>query len=295
VANPKGVDIIVKESEGSLDNIRRLQSKENAALAIVQSDLLGFLNRSKDSTRQRYSRNLKLVFPFYNEEVHLLANKTIQRFEDLDGKRVVVGTNGSGNYLTSNNLLYIRKIQPSRRITDLRPAEAVSAVLTGKADAMFFVAGKPVTLFQNIGKLLADQNSNYAKLVDNIHFVPLNHKEMLQEYASSTIGPQDYSWVRNTVPTIAVKAALICYDFSKNNSLYYQKRCRQLAQIGQAVRQSINELKQSGHSKWKEVNLSEKTGIWEWDTCSQMQLQQKISETREEFEDSILDFLKSTQ
>ena len=35
-----------------------------------------------------------LVFPFYNEEVHLLARREIRRFEDLDGKRVVVGTSG---------------------------------------------------------------------------------------------------------------------------------------------------------------------------------------------------------
>jgi TRAP transporter TAXI family solute receptor len=300
VASKRGIEIIVKESEGSLDNIRRLQSKENAAIAIVQSDLLGFLNRSKDPTTQSHSQNLKLVFPFYNEEVHLLATKAIQRFEDLVGKRVVVGTNGSGNYLTSNNLLYMLKIKPSRRITNLSPAEAVKAVLTGDADAMFFVAGKPVTLFQNISRLLTDSNPAYAELVDNIHFVPLNNGKMLQEYALSTIGPEDYQWVRKTISTITVKAALVCYDFSKKSSTYYRKRCRQLGQIGQAIRQSFNELKENGHRKWKEVDLDQETGIWEWDNCSRMQsqpnqLQPNIGETKEEFEQTILDFLEKNQ
>jgi uncharacterized protein len=298
VVKPKGIDIIVKESEGSLDNIRRLWSKENAAIAIVQSDLLGFLKRSEGSTLKIYSKNLKLMFPFYNEEVHLLARKSIQRFEDLAGKRVIVGTKGSGNYLTSNNLLYMLKIKPAQRITDLSPAEAVRAVLTNKADAMFFVGGKPVTLFQNISNLLADNNPAYAKLVDDIHFVPLDHEKMHQEYDVSTIGPKDYDWVKKQVPTIAVKAVLVCYDFSKKNSLfyqarsgYYQERCQQLAEMGQAIRQSFDTLKQSGHPKWKEVNLNEKTGIWEMDSCSQMQPQQDMEETKDEFEKAILEFL----
>jgi len=293
IAKPKGIDIIVKESEGSLDNIKRLLSKENAAIAIVQSDLLGFLNRSKNPTMQSYSNNLRLVFPLYKEEVHLLATKAIQRFEDLAGKRIVVGTNGSGNYLTSNNLLSMFKIKPSQRITDLPPPEAVRAVLTGKADAMFYVAGKPVTLFQNINKLLTDTNPAYTKLVDNIHFVPLDHEKMHQEYVSSTISPEDYQWIKKKVPTIAVKAAMVCYDFSKKSYAYYKKRCRQLAEISQTVRQSFNELKQNGHSKWREVDLNEETGIWEWDNCSQMQFQQDKSEAEEVSEQTILDFLES--
>ena len=34
---------------------------------------------------------LRLIFPFYNEEVHLFAGKSILSFGDLQGKRVVVG------------------------------------------------------------------------------------------------------------------------------------------------------------------------------------------------------------
>lgn len=294
-ASTKGVEIIVKESQGSLDNIRRLRSKENAALAIVQSDLLGFLNRSNDPTTNSYSRNLKLVFPFYNEEVHLLAVKSIRRFEDLAGKRVIVGTEGSGNYLTSNNLLNMMNVKPSKRITDLPPAQAVRAVLTGQADAMFYVAGKPVTVFQNISRLLEDENPAYAELVEKIHFVPLENEKMLKEYVPSVIGLGDYKWVKETVPTIAVKAALVCYDFSKIDSEYYQTRCRQLAKIGEAVRQSFDELKSSGHPKWQEVNLDEETGIWEWDVCSRKDVKQEEDRKKEEFDKKILEFLKKTE
>ena len=78
VTQTSGLEILVKEAEGSIDNIRRLVSRENAALSSVQSDVLGFLSRSEDPQVRRISERLRLVFPFYNEEVHLLARKEIQ-------------------------------------------------------------------------------------------------------------------------------------------------------------------------------------------------------------------------
>jgi uncharacterized protein len=197
VARTRGLDLLVKESEGSIANFRRLNSPENAALAIVQSDVLGFLRRSDDPEVRHIAQRLRLVFPFYNEEVHLFARKPIRRFDDLEGKRVVVGTEGSGNWLTSSNLLLIVKVRPAERI-ELPPPEAVHAVLRGEADAMFYVAGKPVKLFTAVGEL--QKEPRYANLLEEVHFVPLSHEDMLREYSASTIGPGDYKWVAETVP-----------------------------------------------------------------------------------------------
>ena len=47
VAKSVGLDILVKDSQGSIDNIKRINSKENATFGIVQSDVLGFLSRSE--------------------------------------------------------------------------------------------------------------------------------------------------------------------------------------------------------------------------------------------------------
>lgn len=260
-----GLDLMVKESEGSIANIRRLVSAENAALAIVQSDVLGFLRRSDDPEVRHIAERLRLVFPFYNEEVHVFARKQIRRFEDLEGKRVVVGTQGSGNWLTSSNLLLTVKVRPAERI-ELPPPEAVHAVLRGEADAMFYVAGKPVKLFTAVGEL--QKEPRYVNLVEDVHFVPLSHEDMLREYAASTIGPGDYDWVAETVPTVAVKAVLIGYDFSSRHTAYYRTRCEQLSRLGRVVRDHVAELKQTGHPKWKEVNLDDAIGIWERDPCS---------------------------
>jgi uncharacterized protein len=288
-ARTAGLELTVKESEGSVDNLRRLVSRENAAISIVQSDVLGFLSRSEDAEARQLAERLRLVFPLYNEEVHLLARKEVRRFEDLAGKRVVVGTQGSGNWLTSNNLLRMLNVTPAKRL-ELPPPEGASAVLGGEADAMVYVAGKPVKLFRTFQEL--QNNPQYASLVQAVHFVPLNHQSMLQEYVASTIGPDDYEWLSEAIPTVAVKAVLVSFDFSSRSNPYYQKRCEQLAKFGRVVRENFAELQQAGHPKWKEVDLDQDLGIWKRDTCSQASRREVATEKQEDLVKAITAILK---
>jgi TRAP transporter TAXI family solute receptor len=280
-----GLDILVKDSKGSIDNIKRLNSRENAALGIVQSDVLGFLSRSKNSEMQRIAERLRLIFPFYNEEVHLFAARSIQRFQDLQGKRLVVGERESGNWLTSTNLLQMLGITPGETLY-LPPKEAAVAVLKGEADAMIYVAGKPVKLFTALGDL--KEQPEFAPLFEKVHFVPLEDTLMLREYGASTIGPADYPWLTDLTPTIAVKAVLMSFDFSSKRSPYFQQRCEELAKIGKAIRGGIEQLKQSGHPKWKEVDLEADVGTWQRDTCSRTAVGDTKTDISKELEKLLL-------
>lgn len=267
------LELVVKESEGSIDNIKRINSKENAAFAIVQTDVLGFLKRSNDPELNQIADRLRLIFPFYNEEVHLFARKEIKQLKDLQGKKVVVGTQGSGTWLTATNMLGIEEVIPSESL-DLPAADAVIAVLMGEVDAMFYVAGKPVKLFSNLSHLEADT----ASLLDDVHFVPLNNAQIQSEYVDSQIGPAEYSWMDHAVPTAAVKAALVSFDFSSKKTPYYKKRCQQLGSLGQVIRDNLSTLQAQGHPKWREVALEDNVGIWQLDNCSRAQ-QKLISKT----------------
>jgi hypothetical protein len=265
VAKTVGLDILVKDSQGSIDNIKRMNSKENAALGIVQSDVLGFLSRSESPEMRQVAGRLRLIFPFYNEEVHLFANQSIQSFSDLQGKRVSVGEPGSGNWLTAMNLLQLTGVKPAE-LLKLPPLQGVTAVLKGEADAMFYVAGKPVSLFTKVGNLVT--RPEFATMLANVHFVPLDDPRMLREYPLAAIGKVDYDWLAEDTPTIAVKAVLMSFDFSGKQTPYFVQRCQQLAQLGQAIRTHLSQLRQTGHAKWKEVNLDAKVGSWPLDPCS---------------------------
>ena len=136
---------------------------------------------------------------------------------------------------------------------------------------MFYVAGKPVSLFTKVGNLITQPE--FAAMLANVHFVPLDDPRMLREYGSAAIGKVDYDWLAENTPTIAVKAVLMSFDFSGKQTPYFVRRCQQLAQLGQAIRANLGQLRQTGHAKWKEVNLDEKVGNWPLDSCSRREVQ----------------------
>lgn len=258
-----GLNIDVKNSAGSLDNIRRMSGKENAGISIVQSDVIDFLSSNATKVNKSVLKNLKLVFPLYNEEVHLLANKNINSIDDLKNKRVVVGKLGSGTFITANNILNILDIRVSQ-VHDLSPKEAYQALLIGKVDAVFFVGGKPIKYIT--GLLEMKNDPNLSKFMDNIHLVPLDNEALLTSYAKASITSRDYissdGGYRLTnfdVPTIAVRAVMVSHDFGRKQSYYYKMRCKQINQIDNVVRENLDRLVsgEQYHPKWAQVDLDQ--------------------------------------
>ncbi len=264
IAKKSGIEVIVKPSEGSIDNIKSINNEGSTTLGIVQSDVLGFLGRSKNPESVKIASNLRMVFPFYNEEVHVLARKEIKEFKDLQGKKVAIGEEGSGNMLTSINLFSIMGVTPAES-QKIPSAQSVVAVLKGEIDAAIFVGGKPVRLFKNLEDLTLPENQKYAPLLDKVHFIPLNGAKMLEEYKPAEITPADYNFVKESVPTIAVQAILVSYDSSQEND---KKRCGQIAEFAKMLRGNLPILKETSHPKWKEVDLDANVNIWKKDTCA---------------------------
>lgn len=263
IAAKANIAMEVKPSEGSVDNIKRLNSTENAAFGIVQSDVLGFLSRSKNPDSMRMAANLRMVYPFYNEEIHILARKNIKTITDLRDKVVAIGEEGSGNMLTAINLLSMMEVAP-REMKHTPPPQAVVDVLKGNLDAIVFVGGKPVRLFKNLENLDAAANAQYAELLKDVHFLPLDNPKMLEEYRPAVITHADYDFVGDDVKTVAVQAIMISYDFSQGT----KQRCETLASLAKAIRDYLPLLREKGHEKWQEVDLDDHAGIWQKDTCA---------------------------
>lgn len=262
VAKTAGLTVQVKASGGSIDNIKRINSAENAALGIVQSDVLGFMGRSRNRDTLRMGENLRMVLPLYHEEVHVLARKEIRSFAELAGKKVVIGEDGSGHMLTSINLFAMMDVTPESLIRK-SPPEGLLELLDHKVDAVIFVGGKPVKLFQNLEALKEKDGA----LLSEVHFLPLNAPRMLEEYQVAEITPKDYAFVGEAVPTIAVTAVLVAHDFSDANKKH-KTRCHQLRTLAEAIRKNLRKLQRSGHAKWKEVKLDEMLPIWQKDSCA---------------------------
>ncbi|MEI7929353.1 MAG: hypothetical protein WCH40_12440, partial [Verrucomicrobiales bacterium] len=84
-----------------------------------------------------------------------------------------------------------------------------------------------------------------------------DNPKMLEEYKPAQISKADYNFVQENVPTIAVQAVMVSYDFSQSGS---KKRCEKLSSLSRLLRKELPTLKEKGHPKWKEVNLDADPG-----------------------------------
>ena len=102
----------------------------------------------------------------------------------------------------------------------------------------------------------------------------------------ANIGSDDYNWVEDQISTVAVKAALVSFNFAARSSPYYKLRCEQLGVLGNGVYEGFEGLKQSGHPKWNEVDLDQQLGIWERDSCSARKIvKKKVAKPQSENDD----------
>lgn len=268
VADEAGIPLTLRESGGSVDNLQKMATTgENAALGIVQSDVIAFLMRSDKPRSREIARKLRLVLPLFKEEVHILARNEIATFDDLKDKRVVVGSSGSGSMMTAVNMLARLGVKP-KRLYEVSPAEAAVAVLANRADAMVYVAGKPIPLFKNMQNLAATNDPQKVALLNTVHFLEVPSDKANGLYEMATLTPQDYTFVKTPISTLAVRSALVSFDFTLKNTPYYKQRCNQLKALGQALARGLPDLQATGHRKWQEVDLERPLTLWKHDRCA---------------------------
>src|SRR6266545_2020024 len=178
-----GINMSVYPSKGSVENIYAVYQKPGVQLGIVQSDVLAFVARvQSDQVLKRIAKKIKMVFPLYNEEVHILARSGVAGFDDLADKRVAVGREGSGTYLTARLLFNVSEVAP-REMVPIDTDEALAELKAGRIDAMFYVAGSPVKLF-----------ADNVAAADKLTLVPIRNKSITEFYPTATLPAGTYAW-----------------------------------------------------------------------------------------------------
>ncbi len=254
LVKPYGITLKVAPSRGSVENVYAVFKRPNTQLGIVQADVLAFVARVQtDPVLKRIAKKIKMVFPLYNEEIHLLGRSDLGGFSDLAGQRVAIGREGSGTYLTARLLFEISGVVPAAMVP-IGTDEALAALKAGQVDAMFYVAGYPVSL------LTTGVGRN-----DNLALLPIRDPQIIDFYPGTTIPAGTYSWQDSDVPTVAVKAVLISYNFRHFN-------CENVGRVAQLIYEHLDWLREHGHPKWKAVDLDFPLKGWEQYDCVKRKL-----------------------
>ncbi len=253
-----GIDLKVANSKGSVENVYAVYKRPQTQLGIVQSDVLAFVAQVQtDPVLKRIAKKIKMVFPLYNEEIHLLGRGDMEGFDDLAGRKVAIGKEGSGTYLTTKLLFEVSEIRPAEMVA-LGTERALAALKAGHIDAMFYVAGFPVKLF-----------SENIVVEDGLKLIPILNKSIIDFYPQAEIPANTYDFQPNAVKTAAVKAVLVSFNFRNAN-------CENVGQFAKHLANNIEWLKVNGHSKWQSVDLSYPLKGWEQYDCVKKYLAEPV-------------------
>lgn len=174
-ANRKGLPLYSYESEGSLENGTRLQSR-TLDLGLVQSDVAELLYKGRAEEGIFPNRDLRAVASLWPEAVHLvtLAGTGIRDVRDLRQRRVAIGQRGSGTRFNAVQIGLAAGIEAGNvpDIRELGLAEGLAALEAGAIDALFateaipspalqaFAAGRSDVRFVSIGRSVVRQLSD---------------------------------------------------------------------------------------------------------------------------------------
>jgi len=252
-----GLTLNVVESAGSLENFVGVRNRRNTQFGIVQSDLLEYLKtfEANDPEVQDAVRGVRIMFPLYNEEVHVLARAGIATLKDFEGKTVAVGVKDSGTFLTASLILDILQVEAAERVP-LNPDQALPKLLAGEIDAFFYVAGAPASLFAN------------AEIdPEKFHLLPITEAPLLATYTKTSIPAGTYGFQTDPVDLVAVKAVLMTYDYDPKKNAYHRESCTAVSDFSSLVLNGMDELRETGHPKWKTVDLTALPPGWQVGSC----------------------------
>lgn len=154
----EGLRITPMTGRGSVQNIEDLLYLNSTDVGLVQADVLELfkLEHVSSGKYQNIIDNIKYLTQIYSEEVHVVCRRGAcgRLYGSVTDIIVNVGPKGSGTALTatiiSENLgiknANFRYKNYEEALEELRKPKTSP----DKIDAMFYVGGKPLTLFKNI-------------------------------------------------------------------------------------------------------------------------------------------------
>src|ERR1700758_4308496 len=181
---------------GSVQSVADILFLQGVDLGVVRADTLDYLER------KGFAKDIKKQFTYvtklYNEEMTVIAPKSVRTLRDLNGRRVSVDLPNGGTFVTA--LTVFERLGLRADFAYIEQRIAMEKMKKGELDAVIVVGGKPyksVSSFQNDGRF---------------HLVTVDYDKPLQgDYLPASLTSKDYPNLiadGETVDTIAVPAVL---------------------------------------------------------------------------------------
>lgn len=263
LAQECGLNPVVNDTAGALDNLLAVKNNRYTQFGLIQADVINFLKTFEtiDPQIANTLRNIRLAFPLYSEEIHVVVRGEITSLSDLTGQRVSIGDKSSGTFLTATVILDLLGITPATQQT-LGPEASLDALMAGDIDAFFFVDGVPSQIFDDVDVTGAD-----------LKLLQLDDPLLSAVYESAVIEGGTYSFAPDDTQVAKVGSIMITYDYKPRKNHYNRLNCQMISDVTRLVHDNIADLATIGHPKWIEVDPSAFVPDLERSQCVQIALE----------------------
>ena len=217
ITNNSDVTVTAVAGNGSAANIDLLDIGD-AQLGFVQSDVASYAYNGIRFEQYEGSpiTSFTALAALYTESVQLVTcNPDIKSVEDLKGKNVSIGSQGSGVYFNAMDFLAAYDMTEA----DINPqylsfGDSAESLKDGKIDAAFVVAGAPTPAITD----LCTTKGAYLVGLDDAHVAKL--QEINPAYARSEIAAGTYQGIDEDIITVGIKATVIASEDVTEDEAY---------------------------------------------------------------------------
>ena len=187
----------VMRTEASFENVQLVRDRR-AEVGFTQADIIA------DAVGPG-GRGVVALARLYDDYLHLVVreNAPINRVDDLRGRTVSIGAQGSGTAITVTRVLDVAGVDPERdfAVQRLGLDQSVVALREGRIDAVFFSGGLPVVALTDLTALVP------IRLVDLGGYAAGLSRKYGQFYAEHAVPASTYGL--NPATTVGVPNYLV--------------------------------------------------------------------------------------
>lgn len=215
VSSNTDLSVTAVTGNGSQANVEDMNAG-SYQLGFCQSDVMSYAYSGTNLFAEAGAvDSFSVVAALYMEQVQIVTmNPDIKTVEDLRGKSVSIGAQGSGVYFNAIDVLSVYGMT----VDDIKPVyqsfgDSAESLKDGKIDAAFIVAGAPTTAITD----LSTSGQVYLVSIDDDHIDQLIAKSPY--YSPYTVSAATYG-MPDDAQTVAIAAVVLARNDVSEDAIY---------------------------------------------------------------------------
>ena len=235
------IDASAVTSGASVANAQALAAGD-AQLVFIQNDIAYYAYNGLYMFEGSKIDKIRGIATLYPETIQIVvrADSGIKTLSDLEGKKVVIGAQGSGTAVNAEQILKAAGLWDKVTPVYADFKQGAQQLKLGQVDAVFLTAGTPTSA---VVELAATTPVDLVEIPDDV----LNtlHQQGYKFYVRVVVPKDTYNGMTEDVETVAVKAMLACSADLPDEVVY---------KITKVLFEHLDELKQA-HKKAEMISL----------------------------------------